>query len=127
MIVYGANRERNLNALLTIALGIGGLLISLFGSGGVFELIVFAWTGLITSFAPPLFFGLYWKKCTSQGMLAGVITGIPSTVIWYYCFKASTGIHEAVSLIVPVLAVIIVSLCTQNIKQEENYAAQLAD
>lgn len=116
-----------INKILTIALGIGGLLISLFGSGGVFELIVFAWTGLITSFAPPLFFGLYWKKCTSQGMLAGVITGIPSTVIWYYCFKASTGIHEAISLIVPVLAVIIVSLCTQNIKQEENYAAQLAD
>ena len=115
------------NKFLTIALGIGGLMISLFGSGGVFELIVFAWTGLITSFAPPLFLGLYWKKCTSQGMLAGVITGIPSTIIWYYCFKPTTGIHEAVSLVVPILAVIIVSLCTQNVKQEEDYAAQLTD
>lgn len=113
------------NKALTIALGIVGLLISLYGSGGVFTIIVFAWTCLFTSFGPPLLFGLYWKKCTSQGILAGVATGIPATMIWYYCFKPSTGIHEAVSTIVPVIAVIVVSLLTQNKKQEENLADQL--
>jgi len=113
------------NKILTIALGIVGLLISLYGSGGVFTIIVFAWTCLFTSFGPPLLFGLYWKKCTSQGILAGVATGIPATCIWYYLFKPSTGIHEAISTIVPVLAIIIVSLMTQNVPQEENLADQL--
>jgi len=111
--------------VLTILVGCGGLLISLFGSGGVFTMIIFAWTGLMTSVGPSLYLGLYWKKCTSQGILAGILTGVPATSIWYYCFKASTGIHEAVSVVVPIAAVIVVSLLTQNVKQEENWATQL--
>ena len=112
--------------ILTIVIGIIGLLISLFGSGGVFNMIIFAWTGLMTSVGPSLYLGLYWKKCTSQGILAGVLTGIPATCVWYYLFKSSTGIHEAVSVVVPILAVIIVSLLTQNVKQEENWAEELS-
>lgn len=111
--------------ILTIVIGVIGLLISLYGSGGVFNMIIFAWTGLMTSVGPSLYLGLYWKKCTSQGILAGVLTGIPATCIWYYLFKSSTGIHEAVSVVVPILAVILVSLLTQNREQEENWAEEL--
>lgn len=110
---------------LTIILGIGGLLISLFGAKGVFNLIIFAWTGLFTSIGPSLYLGLYWKKCTSQGILAGVITGIPATSIWYAVLKSSTGIHEGFSVVVPLLAVVVVSLLTQHIKQSENWAEKL--
>ena len=106
-------------------IGIIGLLISLFGSGGVFNMIIFAWTGLMTSVGPSLYLGLYWKKCTSQGILAGILTGIPATCVWYYLFKTSTGIHEAISVVVPIIAVIIVSLMTQNIQQEDNWADKI--
>lgn len=111
--------------LLTIVIGIIGLLISLFGSGGVFNMIIFAWTGLMTSVGPTLYLGLYWKKCTSQGILAGILTGIPATCVWYYLFKTSTGIHEAISVVVPIIAVIVVSLMTQNIQQEDNWADKI--
>lgn len=113
--------------ILTIGIGFIGLLISLYGSGGVFDMIIFAWTGLFTSVGPALYLGLYWKKCTSQGILAGIITGIPSTAIWYYLIKGPTGIHEAASVIVPLLAVIIVSLATQSVEQEDNWAEKLAE
>lgn len=111
--------------VLTVLVGFGGLLISLYGSGGVFTMIIFAWTGLMTSVGPSLYLGLYWKKCTSQGILAGILTGVPATSIWFYCFKTSTGIHEAVSVIVPIFAVIVVSLLSQNIKREEDWAFEL--
>lgn len=111
--------------LLTVVIGIIGLLISLYGSGGVFNMIIFAWTGLMTSVGPSLYLGLYWKRCTSQGILAGILTGIPATCIWYYLFKSATGIHEAVSIVVPILAVVLVSLLTQNGKQGENWAEKL--
>ncbi len=131
----GIFRNRNLSAktyslilkALTVGIGLGGLLISLYGSTGVFTLIIFAWTGLMTSCGPSLYLGLWWKKCTSQGILAGVVTGVPATCIWYYFFKASTGIHEAVSVVVPILAVVIVSLLTQHVKQEEDWATRLED
>lgn len=110
---------------LTVLIGIGGLLISLNASSGVFTMIIFAWTGLFTSMGPSLYLGLYWKKCTSQGILAGIITGIPTTALWYVFLKSSTGLHEGYSVIIPLLAVIIVSLLTQNKKQEEDWASQL--
>jgi len=111
--------------VITILIGFGGLMIALYGSGGVFNMIIFAWTGLMTSVGPSIYLGLMWKKCTSWGILAGILTGVPATSLWYYLFKASTGIHEAVSIFVPILAVIIVSLLTQDSKGEENWAEKL--
>jgi Na+/proline symporter len=111
--------------MLTIIIGTGGLLIAFYGSAGVFNMIIFAWTGLAASVGPAIIMGIYWKKCTSQGILAGILTGVPATSIWYIFFKASTGIHEGVSLIVPVIAVWLVSLFTQKVKQEEDWAEKL--
>lgn len=110
---------------LTILIGIGGLMISLFGSDGVFTLIIFAFSGLLTSMGPSLYLGIFWKKCTSQGILAGVLTGIPATAIWYYFLKPAIGIHEAYSVIVPLAAVVIVSLLTQNKPEIENWADKI--
>lgn len=112
----------SMNKIFTIVLTILALLVSIFGSGAVFDLIIFAWTGLAAVIGPALFLGLYWKKCTSQGILAGVITSIPACAFWYYCIKGPTGFHEAFSLIVPILSIIIVSLMTQKVPQLENYA-----
>lgn len=111
--------------LLTVIIGLGGLYISMNASSGVFTMIIFAWTGLFTSIGPALYLGLFWKKCTSQGILAGVLTGIPATTLWYTFLKPATGVHEAYSVIVPLIAVIGVSLATQHIPQQENYASVL--
>lgn len=111
--------------VLTILIGIGGLMISLFGSDGVFTLIIFAFSGLLTSMGPSLYLGIFWKKCTSQGILAGVLTGIPATAVWYYFLKPAIGIHEAYSVIVPLAAVVIVSLLTQNKPEIENWADKI--
>lgn len=114
-----------ISRVLTVFIGVVGLLISLYGSGGVFNMIIFAWTGLFTSVGPALYLGLMWKRCTSWGILAGIVTGIPATSIWYYFFKVPTGIHEGYSVIVPILAVIIVSLLTKNSENEESFVQEL--
>jgi Na+/proline symporter len=111
--------------VLTVIIGIVSLLLSLYGPKNVFTMIIFAWTGLFTSVGPSLYLGLMWKKCTSWGILSGIITGIPATTIWFNFIKPITGIHEAYSVIIPLAAVIIVSLATQNQKEEDNFAERI--
>lgn len=108
--------------VLTIVITCGGLYLAVFGSGNVFSLTGFAFSGMACSIAPAMFLGFLWKKCTSWGILASIISGIPTCAIWFYKFKATTGIHEGVTgMCIAVSLTIIVSLLTQKNKTGEGY------
>ena len=38
----------------------------------VFKLVLYAWAGLACSFGPVVIFGLYWKRATKEGAIAGM-------------------------------------------------------
>ncbi|GHV53881.1 sodium:proline symporter [Deltaproteobacteria bacterium] len=98
---------------LTLVISCLGIYVALYGGFTNFTLTNFAFGGLSTSLAPALFLGFLYKKCTSWGILAGILSGIPSTAFWYYYMKASTGLHETiVGTTVAVLAVFIISNLT---------------
>jgi sodium/proline symporter len=45
-------------------------------------MVSYAWAGLGSSFGPLILLMLTWKKVTRQGVVAGLVTGFASTVIW---------------------------------------------
>ena len=45
-------------------------------------MVSYAWAGLGSSFGPLILLMLTWKKVTWQGVIAGLLTGFVSTVIW---------------------------------------------
>jgi len=52
-------------------------------SGGIiYSTVSYAWSGLGSSFGPALLLGLWWKRTTYAGALAGMIGGIGSTILW---------------------------------------------
>lgn len=68
--------------IITVAVGAIGFIIAISSENLIYELVSYAWAGLGSSFGPALLLILFWKKVTSQGVIAGMLTGSITTVIW---------------------------------------------
>jgi sodium/proline symporter len=71
-----------LSRIITIVVGAFGLVISMTSQDLVFAMVSYAWAGLGSSFGPTLLLTLWWKRTTGEGVLAGMIAGTLSTIVW---------------------------------------------
>ena len=67
---------------ITILVGLIGFAIALTSDKLIFSMVSYAWAGLGSSFGPLILLMLTWKKVTWQGVIAGLVTGFISTVVW---------------------------------------------
>jgi SSS family solute:Na+ symporter len=65
----------------------------------VFWLVLFAWSGLGASFGPAVIISLYWRRMTTWGAFAGIVTGAVVTVLW----KSIPAIKNLISDYIPAL------------------------
>jgi sodium/proline symporter len=66
----------------TVIVGLLAFALAVTSSGLVFSMVSFAWSGLSAAFGPALLLTLWWKRCTGTGVLAGMIGGTVSVVLW---------------------------------------------
>ncbi len=105
----------NLSRIVTIIVGIAGFTIAITSKKLIFSLVSYAWAGLGSSFGPALLLLLKWKKTTAQGVIAGMITGAVSTIIWSNIHVLDNTISvRFASFVFAFMAVIIGSLLTQK-------------
>jgi Na+/proline symporter len=78
-----------LGRLTTAVIGIGALALALPEVRAVFWFVLFAWSGIASAFAPVVLCSLFWKRTTRTGVIAGMIAGFVTTVLWVLCFKES--------------------------------------
>ncbi len=105
----------NLSRIITIAVGLFGFIIAITSKKLIFTLVSYAWSGLGAAFGPALFLMLKWKKTTKEGVLAGMLTGAISTVVWANIKVLDTFItHRFVSFVLAFFAVYFVSLSTRK-------------
>ena len=103
-----------LSRLATIAAGAVALALAFWAlSGGalVYAMVDYAWSGLGSSFGPPLLFALWWKRTSRWGVLAGMIGGMTSTVIWKNVALLGDLLDiKAATFIISAILVVVVSL-----------------
>ena len=100
-----------LSRIITILVGALGLLISITSKDLVFAMVSYAWAGLGSSFGPTLLMILWWKKTTAKGVLAGMITGTLTTIIWSSFPEMDAFLSSRlIAWVAAFLAVVIVSL-----------------
>ncbi len=63
-------------------LGLSAMSFALTDVRVIFWFVLFAWSGLGASFGPAILFVLYWNQTTRQGVLAGMLTGFITTLVW---------------------------------------------
>ncbi len=100
-----------MSRLVTLGLGAAGFLLALYSNKLIFTMVSYAWSGLGSSFGPAILLTLHWKKCTGRGVLAGMITGASSTIIWSNIEVLENAISvRVVSFVLAGVAIILFSL-----------------
>lgn len=61
-----------------------GLGIAFYRPSSIYQLVLYAWSGLGASFAPLVILSLYSKKMNTQGAFAGILVGGLTAGIWPY-------------------------------------------
>ena len=80
-----------------------------------YDLLMLVWGFYSSCMACPALAGLFWKKATKQGIIAGVFGGLLSNIIWKYVLGAPFGLSAVIpGLIMSALLIVVVSLITYN-------------
>ncbi len=91
------------------------LLLGLVAEKLVFWLVLFAWAGLGAAFGPTSILALYWKRTTRTGVIAGMLSGAVTVIIWNRVGFLAEWLYELVpAFIIAFLVTIVVSLFTSQ-------------
>lgn len=107
-------RIRRLDRWVLVILAVISVLFALSENRVIFTFVLYAWSVLGASFGPVVIMGLMWKKTTSSGAMAGMLTGAIVSVVWKNVAALKEIVYELVpAFILAFLAVWLVSLITQ--------------
>ena len=110
-----------LSKVVTVIIGIIVICFGVFQPGSIFEINLFAFSGMAI-FVVPILFGIYWKKATAKGAIASVIVGIISLLLFTLnpSVKAlAIGFHALFpTTIIASIVMIVVSKFTKTPPQE---------
>jgi Na+/proline symporter len=95
--------------LVAVALVLGWLADEL-----VFWLVLFAWAGLGASLGPTSILALFWPRTTAAGVVAGLIAGTVTTLVWYFTPALKGMVYELIpAFAAGLVATVVVSLATR--------------
>ncbi len=58
----------------------------------ILHIVANAWAGFGAAFGPLILFGLYWKRMTRAGALAGIIVGASTVLVWVFSPLTIAGV-----------------------------------
>jgi Na+/proline symporter len=100
---------RVLCALFVLA----SLLIAVRQFDVIVNLMVIAWSTIAGAFLAPFIYGLFWKRTTTVGAFAGMISGVTTSVILFVLWGApNIPVAGAIAMVVPMIVTPLVSLMT---------------
>ena len=86
-----------LGKIVTVIIGVIGIAFAIPEAQFIFWFVLFAWSGLGAAFGPVILGLLYYKKITREGVIAGMLGGFLTSVVWVVVFKEATySLYEAI-------------------------------
>jgi sodium/proline symporter len=99
--------------VVTIIIGVIAVFVAVYMAENklIFWFVLFSWSGLGAAFGPVVLALLYDRRTTGAGIVAGMLGGFLTSVVWVQYFKAGAwGLYEAIpGFIVAALATVVVS------------------
>jgi sodium/proline symporter len=99
--------------VVTVIIGVIAVLVAVYMAENklIFWFVLFSWSGLGAAFGPVVLALLYDQRTTGAGVVAGMLGGFLTSVIWVQYFKAGAyGLYEAIpGFIVAAVSTVVVS------------------
>lgn len=103
-----------LSRIAAILVTVVALLFAFFNKDFIFDIVAYSWSGLGSSFGPPLVLALLWKRTTRSGVLCGMLGGMFGTILWKNVAALQSALDMKVaSFLIALLLTILVSLFTR--------------
>jgi sodium/proline symporter len=108
--------------IVTILIGLLAIAFAIPEAKFIFWFVLFAWSGLGAAFGPVVICLLYYKKTTRQGVIAGMLGGFLTSIVWVLEFKELTyELYEAVpGFVVGMIVTYVVSAMTYKSPQQDS-------
>jgi sodium/proline symporter len=102
--------------IATLVIGALGVLLAFKVEALIFWFVLFAWSGLGSAFGPVVLCLLYYKKTTGAGVMAGMLAGFLTSVVWVLWLKPfSYDLYEALpGFVVGAFVTLLVSKLTSR-------------
>lgn len=95
------------------------MILGLDSDNTVLELVEYAWAGFGAAFGPVMLFSVFWRRMTSWGAVAGIVTGGVTVIVWSLIEGGIFELYELVpGFILGSIAIVIVSLLNKKPSQE---------
>lgn len=82
--------------LCVLVIGTASIAIGVLAEKVVFWLVLFAWGGLGASLGPTSILSIFWKGTTKAGVIAGLITGTLTVILWHSIPSLKSIIYELI-------------------------------
>ena len=110
-----------MSKVVTVIIGVIVILFGVFQPGSIFEINLFAFSGMAV-FVVPILFGMYWKRATAAGAIASALVGVATVLAFTWVPALGGALHGFHALfpatILGSLTMLIVSSLTQAPPQE---------
>ncbi|KRT59927.1 sodium:solute symporter family transporter, partial [endosymbiont of Ridgeia piscesae] len=93
-----------------VGIAAAAFLLALDPDSQVLDLVAYAWAGFGAAFGPVVVLSLYWRRMSRNGVLAGIIVGGVTVVLWKQLQGGIFDLYEIVpGILVATLAILLVS------------------
>ncbi len=116
----------NYGRLGVLAVAVVAIVLALDPSDTILDLVGFAWAGFGAAFGPLIILSLFWRRLTSTGAIAGMITGAVVVGVWGKIDALSSVMYEIVpGFIACAVVAIAVSLVTK--REDEQIESEFSE
>lgn len=87
----------NYGKIVTVIIGAVAVVLGIQEPRVIFDFVLASWSGLGSAFGPAIIGILYYKRITWEGVIAGMLGGFVTSVVWLMWFKSDYyGLYEAI-------------------------------
>jgi len=110
-----------MSRICVIAVALIAIAMAYSRDSSILDIVANAWAGFGAAFGPLIVMGLYWKRMTFQGALAGIVVGAGTVLTWIYAPFTINGVapSQFIYEIVPGFSLSMVTIVVVSLMGDE--------